>query len=173
MKTLFKVSLMVLLFLLCGCGGPGQYDAAYVPSIVMPLENQAHLLKNNDRPMVIMTPDLEKDLETLIHQNYVIVGESKFNGPEEGIGDAISVAKKHKVTHVLLNAKYAYDASKKAYKFIENFDYIPYESGYVIANNRSYRQIYYERIPNPIAVPYKKNLSIYHHRAVFLVKLKH
>lgn len=148
------------------------YDASYVPSMPMPLENNAYLLEDGARPMVIMTPELEKDLETFTNQNYTIVGESRFNGPEGGVDDAISLAKKLGVTHVLLNAKYAYDASKKAYKFIENFDYIPYESGYLVGNSGIYRQVFYERIANPISVPYSKNVSVYNHRAIFLVKMK-
>ena len=105
-------------------------------------------------------------------QNYVIVGESKFNGPEGGVDDAIGLAKKLGVTHILLNAKYAYDASKKAYKYVENFDYIPLESGYLAGTGQVYSQIFYEKIPNPIYVPYRKNVSVYHHRAIFLVKMK-
>jgi hypothetical protein len=172
MAYLKNFILLPIFFIAISCSGVDMYNTSYTPSMLMPLETRAFLLEEGTRPTLIMTPDIEKDLEVLINQNYVIVGESKFNGPEGGVDDAIGLAKKLGVTHILLNAKYAYDASKKAYKYVENFDYIPLESGYLAGTGQVYSQIFYEKIPNPIYVPYRKNVSVYHHRAIFLVKMK-
>jgi len=171
--TYFKnLILFAVFFILTSCNGRDMYDTSYTSSMAVPMEKDAFLLEEGARPTLIMTPEIERDLEVLINQNYVIVGESKFNGPEGGAGDAIKLAKKLGVTHILLNAKYAYDASKKAYKYVENYDYIPVESGYLAGTGQMYSQIFYERIPNPIYVPYRKSISVYHHQAIFLVKMK-
>ena len=158
-----------LLLLLSSCaGGPEWYGASYKARPDQPTLINAYLLNERASPKLIFTDDIEGDLESFINQNYVVVGESIFNGPEKKANGAFKVAKNLKVTHVLIQRKYLYVGSKKAYKFYGNVDYIPVG----VAYNGYYRRTVYDRVPNPIAVPYAKEFSIYNHRAIYLVKLK-
>ena len=156
----------VLIILLNNCG-PGRYDSAYRPSMSSIDENNAYLLDVGARPRLIFTDNFERDLKFFTDQNFSVVGESRFIGLKEDPDDAIKMGEKLGITHILLLSEFAYNGTKTAYRYKENYDFVREVKYY---NGKPY--FGYQSIPNPISIPYQKNITILKQRAAYLVKLK-
>ena len=83
------------------------------------------------------------------------------------MNDAVEQGSTLKVTHVLVEQKYAYSGSKKAYKYLNTYNY---RREYRTVNNYIY--VHYDRMPDIISIPYKKEVAVFKQRAVYLAKLK-
>jgi hypothetical protein len=153
------------LFILSSCGGSEFYKSSYVPALDPMKTPNLILLAEDKNPLMITTVNIDEDLVTFQDQNYVVVGESAFNGQLEDPANAVKIAKEVGATHVLISTNYNYSGSKKAYKYVRTYDYVRAST-----NVDGYSQRYYEAIPVDIAIPYKKEVHVFKHRAVFMVK---
>ncbi|MBT7583481.1 MAG: hypothetical protein HN572_10990 [Kordiimonadaceae bacterium] len=166
MSIMRLISGFIVVLLLSSCG-PGRYDSAYRPSMSRVDQSNAYLLDAGAQPRLIFTDDFERDLEIFTDQNFSVVGESRFMGLEEDPEDAMKMGEKLGVTHILLLSEFAYNGTKKAYRYIENYDYVREVKYY---NGQPYYG--YQSVANPISVPYRKNVTILRQRAAYLVKMK-
>ncbi len=158
----------VTAMMLSACGGQSWYETSYRSVVDHSVNSQcAYMLAPDAKPQLFLTNAFQEDLKIFTDQKYIVVGESFFTGPLEKTKNAVAVGEEIGVTHVLLEADYLYMGSKKAYKFYKNYDYLP------VPMQRNGVYYYgYEAVPNPISVPYQKEIPIYKQRAVYLVKLK-
>lgn len=157
---------LLFIILLTSCG-PGRYDSAYRPSMSSVNSEKAYMLDAGTRPRLIFTDNFDRDLEIFTEQNFAVVGESRFMGLAEDPDDAVKVGEKLGVTHVLLLSEFAYNATKTAYRYKENYDLIREVKYY---NGEPY--FGYVSVANPISIPYQKNVTVLRQRAAYLVKLK-
>lgn len=157
---------LFIIILLSNCG-PGRYDSAYRPSMSSVDNEKAYMLDAGARPRLIFTDNFDRDLKIFTEQNFTVVGESRFMGLEEDPEGAVKVGEELGVTHILLLSEFAYNATKKAYRYKENYDLIREVQYY---NGEPY--LSYVSVANPISVPYQKNVTILRQRAAYLVKLK-
>lgn len=167
MSTFYKFFGVICLTVVMGCAGPGNFSKTYRQKAEPVSEEDVFMLDKGARPRLIVSQNFDNDLKTFTEQNYIVLGESKFNGPPEKLDDAVNVGEGLGVTHVLVGLVYLYDGEKKAYKFYENYDYVRE----VQVRNGVYYPVY-QSIPDPISVPYLKRFGVYEHKAVYLVKLK-
>lgn len=167
MKIMHKLFLGVLLCALTGCMGTGNYTKTYRQLAEPVGDEDAFMLDKGARPRLIVSKNFDEDLQIFTDQNFIVLGQSHFNGPPEKIDDAVNMGKELGVTHVLVSLEYLYDAQKKAWRTYENYDYV--RSTYV---RNGVHIPTYEAIPDPISVPYYKQFGVYQHKAVYLVKLK-
>lgn len=167
MNYALQIFLVVCAALLDGCAGTGNYTKTY-RQVAQPVgESDAFMLVKGARPRLIVSENFDDDLKTFTDQNFIVLGNSDFNGPPEKFDDAVDIGEKLGVTHVLVTVQYLYEAQKKAYKVHENYDYVREVQ---VINGRYYPV--YQAVPNPISVPYTKKFGVYKHKAVYLVKLK-
>ena len=166
MATLRLFSIITGLSLLFGCGTQ-QYITSYKPSADPIVPNNVVSLGRGERPTLYLVDDIDTIMELYSDRDYVVVGESSFNGPLEDLDKALKQAKTIGATHVLASSKYNYDVKKKSNVFIESYDYVP--------RSRLVGDYYVnsvEAIANPVMIPTVKEVSIFEQRAVFLVKKK-
>ena len=166
MRIIQPFILILLSVLLFGCSsGPGLYEKSYRQWSSPINEDNSFLLDEGADPRLILTREFDKDLKTFTDQDYIVVGQSKFNGPPQDPKDAVEVGKALGVTHVLLIAEYLYNGRKKAYKYYDRYDYIPIVRQ---RNGMLFRD--YEAVRSHDAVEYYKNVPVFQQRAVYLVK---
>ncbi|MCC3859882.1 hypothetical protein [Pseudemcibacter aquimaris] len=132
-------------------------------------DSQAYLLERGVKPRLITTEYFDDDLKIFTDQNFAVVGKSEFAAPLQEYDDAIKLGQDLKVTHILLEQKYAYSGTKKAYKFKSFYRYYP--SGYGV-NYYGIPTMTYDRMPDVMSIPYNKEIPIFKQRAVYLVKRK-
>lgn len=160
------ISILLILFTLTACGRD-RYELSYQPVNISLNPQNAYFLGEGELPRLIKTVNYDDDLKIFTDQNFAIVGEGFFTGPLKESKNLLKQGKSLGVTHILMTTKLAYSVSKRAYKFIENVEYVPV---------RTYREgtpvIEYDWAPNPISVPYEKEILIYTQHAAYLVKRK-
>ncbi|MDG1437813.1 MAG: hypothetical protein P8P98_02475 [Emcibacteraceae bacterium] len=167
MNIFFRISVLCIVLMISACGGPSRFVTEYIPMDSSNTENTAYLSDNGEKPRLIISNFFDDDLKIFTDQNYVVVGKSEFSGPLENMNDAVAKGVELQVTHVLLEQKYAYSGSKKAYKYASTYNYTP---AYKTINNYTY--VRYERMPDLISIPYSKEVAVFKQRAVYLAKLK-
>ncbi len=164
----FQTLLMVILLLaLTACARPGSFTKSYRQMAEPVGPEDVFMLDPGAKPRLIVSENFDQDFETFIAQDFLVLGESHFAGPEEKYEDALRQGAELGVTHILLHKRYLHQGSKKAYKTVKRYDYVR-------AVKYRYGTYYmgYEPVLNPISIPYTKQVPIYDQRAVFLVKLK-
>lgn len=110
MKYISLIVISLLFFTGCGPSGYSKYYKSRLPeNIISTVSTNPNFitLKNGEEPKVLYAYNLDKDLDRLEAEGYVILGWSSFNGREESIDNAIDQAKKVGALLVLVNsAKY-------------------------------------------------------------------
>jgi len=160
------LSVFFMATMLTGCGTE-YYKASYLaaPAPIMPA-NAVPAERDGD-PRLIFPQNMDEVLYYYSYQNYAVLGESLFNGPVEDTEKARKYAKEIGATHVIMNAEYLYVGSKKAHFYRDNFYLRP-----TYRADNGYIERGFEKIADPIAIPYKKEFPIYKQRAVYLMKLQ-
>ncbi|MDG1859247.1 MAG: PDZ domain-containing protein [Emcibacteraceae bacterium] len=165
MRHLFLLSTLLLL---SACG-TGQYGSSYRAYIDPQLSPDLVALQEDQDVNVLRTEDLDNDVRRYRENNFVVVGESAFNGAIEGIGFAKNQAEEVGATHVVISAEYTNTRSYTAY---DHQDF--YRTAYV---NRvrvvDGKRIHYSQavtVRDSVTIPYRASYEEFDQWAVFLVK---
>jgi hypothetical protein len=153
--------------ILSGCGGSEYYKMSYqaVPAPALPV-NAVPAVPEGE-PRLIFPVNMDEVLYYYSYQNYAVLGESLFNGPAEDAEKARHHAKSIGASHVFMASEYLYMGSKKAHYYKENFYLRP-----TIRVDNGYIERGFEKIADPISIPYRKEFPIYKQRAIYMVKLQ-
>ena len=96
--------LLIVTALLSAC--VNSYEKFYTTHIDAKRTPEVVLLAESQEPEVYSTDDSINDVRALQSQNYLLVGESSFNGGYEDIKNAVKQAKRIGATIVLVNSEY-------------------------------------------------------------------
>ncbi|MDG1859248.1 MAG: hypothetical protein P8I94_09095 [Emcibacteraceae bacterium] len=167
MNIFFRISVLCILLMVTACSGASRFNSEYVADEGYNQNSAENLTNNGAKPRLIVSNHFDDDLKIFTDQNYAVVGKSEFTGPIVNMNDAVAKGSALQVTHVLLEQKYAYSGSKKAYKYASTYKYT---REYHTMNNYTY--VRYDRMPDTISIPYSKEVAVFKQRAAYLVKLK-
>ncbi len=162
------IKLLSTLFILCvvaGCS-TSQYKKSYVSSIDPNTVSRMTSEIQKTEPKLIQSSDVDNDVSAILEQgNYVIIGNSLFNGPLEDAENAKKHAKKIGATHVVYSSEHTETISKKVPGFTKK------------GTTRQKLQIdgqasYYTPVTTSgtVSRPYTKTIKLYDQQAVFLIK---
>lgn len=158
---------MSLLLSACGTGGFGSSYQGYMDPRVNP---DLVALQEEQEPNIIRSSDINADVQRYREHNYVIVGESSFNGVAESEGNAVRKAKEVGATHLLISSEYTDTQS-----FID-YDYQDYyRTTYVnrvSTNSDGERVVSREAVTvrDTVTVPYVRAYDNFNQWAVYMVK---
>ena len=167
MNIFFRLSVLCTALLISACSGSSRFISEYIPTVNSNNGNASYLSDKSEKPRLIVSNYFDDDLKIFTDQNFVVVGKSEFSGPLENMNEAVAQGSALQVTHVLIEQKYAYSGSKKAYKYASTYNY---RREYQTINN--YTFVRYDRMPDTISIPYSKEVAVFKQRAAYLVKLK-
>ena len=83
-----KIATAVFLTLMLSACGTGQFGSSYQGYIDPYSDAGVIALGQDEEPIIIRTNDINADVRRYREHNYVVVGESAFNGLEESDGNA-------------------------------------------------------------------------------------
>ncbi|MBT6031175.1 MAG: serine protease [Kordiimonadaceae bacterium] len=157
-----------LLFLLAGCGagGFGSSYKAYMDPLMSP---DVIALGEEEEPNLLRSNDLDHDVTLYREHNYVVVGESAFNGIQENQKNALKQAKNVGATHVIVTSEYTDTQSHLAYDYQDYYRTI-YVNKVRSVNGKNVRVNEAVTIRDTVAVPYTRFYDNYDQAAVYLVK---
>jgi len=135
-----KISTLLFIALfLSGCAQSG-YKQFYKPYADVKSLPDVELLAEGQEPQVFGTDDFDRDILTLRAKNYIVVGQSSFNGGYEDTKNAAAQAKSVGATIVLVSSKYTNTQTTTSTLFLPD-NKTTYNSGTANSNteyNNSY-----------------------------------
>jgi len=102
----FRVYLLALSFVLCGCATSGHqsfYKAQVEPSTLKNVE----FLSAHDTPRIVHTQDMDRDIRIAKSKRYVLIGLSSFNGAMDTEDALVMQARKVGASLVVTTSKFA------------------------------------------------------------------
>lgn len=154
--------------MLFGCAQSG-YQQFYNPYIDPQSDPDLVLLAPNEEPQVFGSDDFNRDINILRAKNYVLLGESAFNGGYEDTKNAVAQAKKLGATMVLTSSKYINTTTHTSMLFLPNNE-TTYHSGSVYAGGNTGGYSGTSTTYSTTAVPYTTQQDRYEQHALFFAK---
>ncbi|MDG1437812.1 MAG: PDZ domain-containing protein, partial [Emcibacteraceae bacterium] len=165
MRQLFILSICLLLSA-CGTGQYGSTYRAYVDPQVSP---DLIALQENQDVNVLRTENLDYDVRRYRENNFVVVGESAFNGAIESQDFAKNQAEEVGATHVVIAAEYTNTHSYIAYDHQDFYRTVYVNRVRVVDGER----VHYTKavtVRDSVTVPYTASYEKFDQWAVFLAK---
>ncbi len=98
------INLIFIVLILSGCTH-NRYNQFYHPYVDVTTLPNAELIKPGQKPKVLETDNIERDVKILRAKHYLIIGSSSFSGGYEDKRNAAEQAKQIGATIVLINSK--------------------------------------------------------------------
>ncbi len=161
--------LPILLALMLSACGAGQFGSSYRSYVDPRLSPDLVALSEEGEPNLIRSNDLDRDVRLYREHNFVVVGESSFNGFQESPNNAVKKAREVGATHVIVSSEYTDTQSQLDY------DYQDYYRTYYVNRIRTVngeRVVTREEVTvrDTVSVPYLRYYDNYDQWAVYLVK---
>lgn len=165
-----RILLCICAVLVLNACGTGQFGSSYQSYMDPKLNPDLVSLAEEQEPNVMRTSDINADVQRYREHNYVVIGESSFNGVAESEGNAVRKAKEVGATHVLISSEYTDTQSFLDYDYQ---DY--YRTTYVSRvriNSDGDKVVRREAVTvrDTVAVPYMRAYDNFNQWAVYLVK---
>lgn len=165
MRTLL---ILTTILLLSACGA-GQFGSSYRSYMDPRVSADVVPLAEEQDPILIRSNDLDKDVRLYREHNYIVVGESAFNGMRESEGRAKKQAKEVGATHVVVSSEYTDTQSYLAYDY-QNFYRTVYVNRVRKVNGKRVRYREAVTVRDTVTVPYTRYYDNFNQWAVYMVK---
>lgn len=165
MRILFILSTLIFL---SACGA-GQFGSSYRAYMDSRLASDVVPLQEKQEPIIIRSNDLDKDVRLYKEYNFIVVGESAFNGAKESEGRAKKQAKEVGATHVIVSSEYTDTQSYLAYDH-QNFYRTVYVDRVRRVNGQRVRYTQAVTVRDTVTVPYAQHYNNFDQWAIYLVK---
>ena len=160
--------ILTLLLLLASCG-TGQFGSSYKAYSDPRLSPELVALTEEGEPNLIRSSDLDHDVRQFREHNYVVVGESAFNGIHESPNNAVKQAKEVGATHVIVSSEYTDTRSRLAYDYQDYYRTI-YVNKVRSVNGKSVHYREAVTVRDTVTVPYTQYYDNFDQWAVYMVK---
>lgn len=160
--------ILTLLLLLASCG-TGQFGSSYKAYSDPRLSPELVALTEEGEPNLIRSSDLDHDVRQFREHNYVVVGESAFNGIHESPNNAVKQAKEVGATHVIVSSEYTDTRSRLAYDYQDYYRTI-YVNKVRSVNGKSVHYREAVTVRDTVTVPYTQYYDNFDQWAVYMAR---
>lgn len=164
-----RILLILIASLVLSACGTGQFGSSYRGYVDPRGTADIAALPEEGEPTVIRSSNLDKDVRFYREHNYVVVGESAFNGFKESEGNAARKAKEVGATHVIISSRYTDTESRHGYDY-QQFYRTYYVTDVVQVNGRSVVTRRPVTVSETVPVPYVRHYDNFDQWGVFLAK---
>ncbi len=165
MRILVIISVLLMLAG-CGAGGYGRTYSGYIDPRVTP---DVIALGEEQEPNLLRSNNLDNDVRLYKEHNYIVVGESAFNGVVESQNNAIKQAKEVGATHVIVSSEYTDTNSYLAYDYQDYYRTV-YVNRVKSVNGKQVAYTKAVTVRDSVAVPYRRYYDNFDQWAVYMVK---
>jgi len=166
---MMRVLLILTAFLLLSACGAGQFGSSYRSYMDPRLSAYVVPLAEEQEPILIRSNDLNKDVGLYREHNYVVVGESAFNGIKENEDRAKKQAEEVGATHVVVSSEYTDTQSYLAYDYQDYYRTV-YVDRVRKVNGKRVRYTEVVTVRDTVTVPYTRYYDNFNQWAVYMVK---
>lgn len=156
------------LMFLSACG-TGQFGLSYQSYIDPRLAPDVVPLQEEQEPILVRSNDLDKDVRQYREHNYIVVGESAFNGFQESENRAKKQAKEVGATHVVVSSEYTDTQAFLDYDY-QNVYRTVYVDKVRRVNGKRVRYTEAVTVRDTVTVPYTRYNDNFNQWAVYMVK---
>ena len=164
-----RVLVILIASLVLSACGTGQFGSSYRGYVDPRGATDLAALPEEGEPTVIRSSNLDKDVRFYREHNYVVVGESAFNGLRESEGNAARKAKEVGATHVIIAARYTDTESHHGIDY-QHFYRTYYVTDVIQVNGRSVVTRRPVTVSETVPVPYTRHYQNFDQWGVFLAK---
>ncbi len=164
-----KNCLAVLILLMLSACGAGQYGTSYRAYIDPMTASDVIRLGEKQKPIIIPSSDLNRTVRSYREHNYIVVGESAFNGVQESTDNAMRQAEEIGATHVVVSSEFTDTQSQIAYDYQDFYRTIYVHKVKTVDG----KQVYYSEavtVHDTVSVPYTRYYNNFNQWAVYLVQ---
>ena len=165
MRILVSLSLILLL----GACGAGSYGSSYHGYLTPEMAADVVMLGDDQEPNLILSSNLDRDVQSYREHNYVVIGESAFNGLQESPKNAVKQAKEVRATHVLVSSAYTNTESRLDYDYQDVYRTV-FVNRVRTINGKTVNVSEAVTIRDTVTVPYMRQYDNFDQWAVYMVK---
>ncbi|MBL4601996.1 MAG: PDZ domain-containing protein [Emcibacteraceae bacterium] len=156
------------LLMLSACG-TGQFGSSYRGYLTPEIASNVVMLGVEQEPILIRSNDIDRDVMKYREHNYVVIGESAFNGFEESEQNAVRQAKEVMATHVVVSSEYTDTESRIEYDYQDVYTTV-FVSRVKTVNGERVAVQEAVTVRDTITVPYMRHYDNFDQWAVYMVK---
>lgn len=169
MEYVMRISLIFACLLILSACGTGQFGSSYKGYSDPRLAADLVALPEEGEPNLIRSTDLDRDVRQYREHNYVVVGESAFNGVQESPNNAVKKAKEVGATHVIVSSEYTDTRGRLAYDYQDYYRTI-YVNKVRSVNGKSVRYREAVTVRDTVTVPYTQYYDNFDQWAIYMAK---
>lgn len=156
------------LLALSACGA-GQFGETYRGYLTPDEAATVVMLGEGQEPNLIRSADIDRDVRFYREHNYIVIGESSFNGLQESPENAVRQAKEVKATHVIVSSAYTDTENRVDYDYQDVYSTVFVNR---VANVDGQRVNVQEAVTvrDTVTVPYMRQYDNFDQWAVYMVK---
>ncbi|MEZ5756680.1 MAG: PDZ domain-containing protein [Emcibacteraceae bacterium] len=165
MRLLFSLSLILLL----GACGAGSYGSSYQGYLTPDMAADVVMLGDDQDPNLILSNNLDRDVQSYREHNYIVIGESAFNGLQESPQNAVKQAKEVRATHVIVSSAYTGTESRLDYDYQDVYHTV-FVNNVRTINGKTVNVTEAVTVRDTVTVPYMRQYDKFDQWAVYMVK---
>ncbi|MCP5380860.1 MAG: PDZ domain-containing protein [Kordiimonadaceae bacterium] len=159
---------LFLIMVLSACGA-GSYGSSYHGYLTPEMASNVVMLGDEQEPNLILSNNLDRDVQSYLEHNYVVIGESAFNGLQESPQNAVKQAKEVRATHVIVSSAYTGTESRLDYDYQDVYHTV-FVNRVRTVNGKTVNVTEAVTVRDTVSVPYLRQYDKFDQWAVYLVK---
>tara|TARA_R110002096_G_scaffold416576_2_gene619292 strand:+ start:110307 stop:111095 length:789 start_codon:yes stop_codon:yes gene_type:complete len=162
------IAILSVLLLLSACG-TGQFGSTYQGYLTPERAANVVMLADGQEPELILSNNIDRDVLSYREHNYVVIGESAFNGFHENPNNAVRQAKEVRATHVIVSSAYTDTESRIDYDYQDVYSTV-FVSRVKTVDGREVSVNETVTVRDTVSVPYVRQHDNFDQWAVYMVK---
>ena len=163
-----KIIILIAMLSLSACGA-GQFGSSYRGYMTPETAANVVLLGADQEPNLILSNDIDRDVLSYRERNYVVLGESAFNGLQESPDNAVRHAKEVFATHVIVSSEFTDTQSRIDYDYQDIYSTVFVNTVKTVDGQQvNVREAVTVR--DTVTVPYMRQYNNFDQWAVYMVK---
>lgn len=169
MRLFMRIFVCIFFLLALSACGAGQFGKTYRGYLTPEEAADVVMLGEGQEPNLIRSDDIDRDVRFYREHNYIVIGESSFNGVQENPENAVRQAEEVKATHVIVSSAYTDTESRVDYDYQDVYSTVFVNR---VANIDGQEVNVQESVMvrDTVSVPYMRQYDNFDQWAVYMVK---